>query len=153
MIGADCPPILVTGGSWWLADEVQRAVAQADRFGSIRFLGSVADSDMPALYEHATVVCHPSLGKGFGFSCLEALGYGRPLVASDLPSIREMATGAAVLVTPGDPEALANGLTRVLGDDAEQRRLSAAGPPVAADYSWEGMAATVVERYRIVIDG
>ena len=151
IIGAECPPILVTGGEWWRTDEVRRAVAAADVFGAIRFLGLVEDEAMAALYQHATLVCHPSLAEGFGIPCLEAMGYGRPLVASDLPSIREMTDGAAVLVPPGDAEALAESIVDVLADDEKRDRLSGAGRAVAAAYTWERMADRVVDCYRTVL--
>ena len=53
-------------------------------------LGAVDDATLASLYRGATLVCHPSRAEGFGLTCLEAMAAGAPLVATDLPSVREI---------------------------------------------------------------
>jgi glycosyltransferase involved in cell wall biosynthesis len=68
----------------------------------------------------------------------EYLAMGRPIVASDLPSIREVLTDSrtALLVPPGDPQALAGALSRLAGDRALARALGRASLALAADFTW-----------------
>jgi glycosyltransferase involved in cell wall biosynthesis len=68
---------------------------------------------------------------------------GRPLVASDLPSSREVMRDGetALLVPPGDPAALAAALRRLLEDRALAGRLAEAAWREAAAYSWDARAA------------
>lgn len=72
----------------------------------------------------------------------EYLTMGQPIIASDLPSIREILTPGetALLVPAGDPERLAEAMTQLAGDHALSARLARAGLALAADYTWEARA-------------
>ncbi|MEE8469407.1 MAG: glycosyltransferase family 4 protein [Planctomycetota bacterium] len=75
----------------------------------------------------------------------ESMAAGLPLVASDLPSLREVLPGElAVFVAPDDPRALAAGIRRLLGDEAERRRLAAAVRSAAGAYTWDARAARLL---------
>jgi len=75
----------------------------------------------------------------------EYLAAGRPIVASDLPALREVVTADvdAVLVPPGDPRALAEGIARVLRDPELAERLSAQAWSRAAAFSWTARAERI----------
>jgi glycosyltransferase involved in cell wall biosynthesis len=102
-----------------LRDTVQRLHLN----GAVRFLGS--RRDVPELLCAADVFVFPSRWEGMPGAVLESMALETPIVASDLPSIREMVgdDGAAVLVTPGESEALAAGIVRSFRrpDEAAQR--------------------------------
>jgi glycosyltransferase involved in cell wall biosynthesis len=147
MLGDRCPLMLIAGPDYWRADAVREEVERHDRLGRIRFLGRVDEATLATLYEHAALVCHPSLAEGFGFPCLEAMEAGAPIVASDLPSIREMTMGEAVLVPAGDPDALAHGITELLDDDARRAALRVAGRARAATYTWSRTASIIAAAY------
>jgi phosphatidyl-myo-inositol alpha-mannosyltransferase len=113
------------------------------------FLGRVSDAALAAEYRAADVFCAPSLGReGFGLVLLEAMASGCPAVASDIPGYAEAARGAALLVPPGDPGALADGLRRVAEDRVLRARLVAAGRARAEALSWSRVAERVAAAYR-----
>jgi phosphatidyl-myo-inositol alpha-mannosyltransferase len=113
------------------------------------FLGPVSDAALAAEYRGADVLCAPSLGReGFGLVLLEAMASGCPAVASDIPGYREASGGAALLVPPGDPAALAQALARVAEDRVLRARLVLAGRARAEALSWSRVAARVLEVYR-----
>jgi glycosyltransferase involved in cell wall biosynthesis len=72
----------------------------------------------------------------------EYLTLGKPTVASDLQSIREILTDnvTALLVPPGDAASLAAALTRVTQDATLAGRLGAAALALSADYTWDRRA-------------
>jgi len=74
--------------------------------------------DVPEILAAADVFAFPSLWEGLGGALIEAMALGLPIVASDVPAIREVVDeGAnARLVPPADPPALAEALARLLGD-------------------------------------
>jgi glycosyltransferase involved in cell wall biosynthesis len=150
-LGPGCPQVLVAGPDYWRADEMRRAIASADRYGRVEVLGSVDDATLGWLYRGAIAVCHPSRAEGFGLTCLEAMAAGAPLVASDLPSVREAVDGAAELVRPGDSEALAEALGRLLADRDRRDELAAAGRRRAAEFTWRRTADEVVRAYRVAL--
>jgi glycosyltransferase involved in cell wall biosynthesis len=147
-IGPGCPPVLIAGPDYWQADDMRSAIAAADRYRVVELLGAVDDATLSALYSGATAVCHPSRAEGFGLTCLEAMAAGTPLVASDLPSVREVVDGAAELVPPGDPESLAEALAGVLSDRSRRVELAAAGRSRAAVFTWRRAGEEVVRAYR-----
>jgi len=108
----------------------------------LRLLGAVDDHLLPGLYHGAELFVLPSLYEGFGLPVVEAMAAGTPVVASDAGALPETCAGAARMVAP-EPEPLTAALTDLLRDDAERRRLRAAGLERARDFSWERTAAEV----------
>ena len=129
--------------------EERRVKALAERLGvDALWLGRIADADVAPLYRGAGVYCAPALGgESFGIVLVEAMASGAPVVCSDLPGFRAVAAGAAALVPPGDPDALAQTLRRVLGDPAESARMTVAGAQVAARFDWTELVPRVEEVY------
>lgn len=116
----------------------------------IEWLGRVSDEERSARLAGATVACFPSLGgESFGVVLLEAMAARTAIVASDLPGYRNVATPGvdAVLVPPGDPAALAAGITSVLSDGSLAARLEAAGEERAWQFSMDRLAERYAEIY------
>ncbi|MBB5830247.1 glycosyltransferase family 4 protein [Brachybacterium aquaticum] len=75
---------------------------------------------------------------------IEAMALGRPVIASDLPALRETVTGGdgqrhAVLVTPGDAESLAGAIRSLHGDEGARRDLAAEGRVLARERTWSAL--------------
>ena len=133
----------------WVAGDGPETERLRSRYGGdqrVEWIGRVDDDERAARMKGADVVCAPSLrGESFGVVVLEAMAAGTPVVASDLPGYRNVATDGvdALLVPPGDRDALAGALQRVLGDGALAAGLATAGEARAAELSMEHLA----ERY------
>ena len=116
----------------------------------IHWLGRLSDADKLARLRGATVFCAPSLhGESFGVVLLEAMAAGTPVVASALDGYRNVATDGvdALLVEPGDPDALAGALRRVITDAALAERLVAAGSRRADEFAMAELARRYAEIY------
>jgi glycosyltransferase involved in cell wall biosynthesis len=142
--------LVVAGADGWLNDGVRARVAALGLTDHVRFTGYVDSDDVAALYSLATVFAYPSLWEGFGLPVLEAMACGTPVLASDVSSLPEVAGDAAVLVSPTDVEAIADGLTRLLDDAALRADLVARGLRRAAGFSWERCARETLAVYRAV---
>ena len=114
----------------------------------VRVLGPVPDEERRRLLHSASVLAYPSLEEGFGFPVLEAFAAGTPVVTTTAGALPEVAGDAALLVPPGDADALADAIERVLHDDALRVRLVAAGRARAASFSWERHATGMVDLWR-----
>lgn len=139
--------LVVAGGDGWGASAARDAIAASGVASRILRPGYLPDAVLPALFRRAEAVAYPSLEEGFGLPALEALACGAPLVSTSGSSIEEVVDGAALLVPPGDPAALAGALGRVLDDPAEAERLRAAGPTRAAAYTWSACVEQHVDAY------
>ena len=101
----------------------------------------------------ATVLAYPSLYEGFGFPPLQAMRSGVPVVASRAGSLPEVLGDGALLVEPGDEDALAGALQDCLADDGLRARLAVAGVEWSAQYSWERCGAGLEALYREAAQG
>ncbi|GAA4639097.1 glycosyltransferase [Actinoallomurus vinaceus] len=90
---------------------------QATRLGiDARFLGT--RTDIGRLLARCDVVALASLQEGMSNAVMEAMAAGRPVVATEVGGTGELLRGRGVLVPPADPQALADGIERVLGNPA-----------------------------------
>jgi glycosyltransferase involved in cell wall biosynthesis len=105
-----------------------------------RFLGRVDEPTLEALYRSALALACPSREEGFGFTPLEAAERGTPSVVPSLPPFGETLGDAALAVTPGDADSLADALLRLEREPDLRNRLAAASIEAAARLSWERAA-------------
>jgi glycosyltransferase involved in cell wall biosynthesis len=111
------------------------------------WLGRVSDDELVRLYRGARCVVYASLYEGFGLPIAEAMACGTPVVTSRGGATEETAGGAAVLVDPYDPAAIAAGIAEAVDRRAELRRL---GLERARAFSWDAAARATAEVYREV---
>jgi glycosyltransferase involved in cell wall biosynthesis len=116
---------------------LRRAVHQHQLHKYVRFLGYLPEETLAVMYRLAGVFVFPSLYEGFGLPPLEAMASGTPVVTSNVSSLPEVAGDAAVLVDPYTPQAIADGIYKVLTDESLRRSLRQKGLARAAQFSWE----------------
>lgn len=117
----------------------------------IVWLGRLSDEEKRRRLRAADVFCAPSLrGESFGVVLLEAMAAGTAIVASDLTGYRLVARPDrdGLLVAPGDAEALASALMRVVRDAGLREQLVASGSRRAASFSMSSLADHYLELYR-----
>lgn len=123
----------------------------ATRRGSVRFTGPVDDAVLRTLYAHAVGFVFPSLYEGFGLPPLEAMAFGAPVITTSAASLPEVVDDAALLVVPGDVEALQQAIERLLGDERLAEDLSRRGRARASEFSWDATAERTVRIYEEVL--
>jgi glycosyltransferase involved in cell wall biosynthesis len=145
--------LVIAGGKGWNYENILAEIDKQGLQGRVHFTGFVAEADLPALYSAATIFVYPSLYEGFGLPVLEAMACGLPVIASDQSSLPEVVGKAGLLVNPGQVEAIAAAISRLLEDEALRQALSSAGLARAAEFTWAKMAAQLVELYQQVLQG
>lgn len=111
----------------------------------VRHLGVVTDEELTRLYRGARCLAYVPLYEGFGLPVLEAMASGTPVVASDIPALREVAGPAAVYVDPLAADDISRGLREV---DERRDELVEAGRKRAAAFSWRRTAEATLAVYR-----
>lgn len=125
--------LVIAGAPGWRVDDVARAAASLP--GLVVMLGRVDDGQRDALLARATALAYPSFFEGFGLPPLEAMAAGTPVLASATTAIPEVLGDAALLVEPGDVDAIARGLERLAEDEGLRDNLRERGLRQAARYS------------------
>jgi glycosyltransferase involved in cell wall biosynthesis len=135
------------------SDETIRRLGLED---AVEFVTGVSDERIYELYSEAELAVVPSLYEGFSLPAIEAMSCGVPLVATTggaLPEVVGSDNDTALLVPPGDSEALARRIGDALDDPELRARIGAAGRQRVIDnWSWRHTAVRTVEQYRILLE-
>jgi glycosyltransferase involved in cell wall biosynthesis len=135
---------------------VERTIAELGLGPVVRCVSGVSDDELAALYAQAQVAVVPSLYEGFSLPAIEAMACGVPLVATTggaIPEVVGRSGVTALLVPPGDAEALAAAVRRVLDDPDLANRLGADGRRrVLGRFTWRATAEGTAEQYRATLE-
>jgi glycosyltransferase involved in cell wall biosynthesis len=139
--------LVLAGSDGWGAREASDAIAASGVATRVLRPGYLDNATIAAFFRRAAAVTYPSLEEGFGLPALEGLACGAPVVTSEGSALAEVVGDAALLVPPGDADALAGALARVLDDSALSERLRVAGPARAAEFTWKACIDQHVDAY------
>ncbi|HEC82896.1 MAG TPA: glycosyltransferase family 1 protein, partial [Firmicutes bacterium] len=119
----------------------------------IEFLGFVNDSAKVAMLREAHVVVNPSSKEGWGVTVIEANACGTPVIASDVPGLRDAVVDGKTgfLVPYGDVKAFAEKIVRVLEDDTLRQQLSEEAVRWARRFHWDTSAEAMMQTIEEVI--
>jgi glycosyltransferase involved in cell wall biosynthesis len=130
---------------------VVRAVSEANVRERVELRGYVDDADVRSLYEGASALVFPSRYEGFGLPPLQALAAGVPVVASDIPVLREVLGDCAFFARAGEPASFAQSVRAALAPDAREK--IERGRVHARSFSWSDVAQRVTGVYRSLLEG
>ncbi len=135
-------PLVVAGGENRFLSE--RELREPDALGIsawVRRPGWVEQEELAGVYAMADALLLPSLFESCGLPVLEAMATGTPVVTADRYGTRELAEGAAVLVDPESVDDIADGIRRVLDDQALRTQLVEAGRERSRAFEWSRCAS------------
>jgi glycosyltransferase involved in cell wall biosynthesis len=141
---------LIVGGHPAESDlaRVRALVDELRLAGRVTITGLVPPGEVAGRLEAATILVLPNTASALSerytspLKLFEYLALGRPIVASDLPAIREVLTDGqtALLVPPGDPAALAAALSRLAAEPATADSIAQRARDLAHEYTWDARA-------------
>lgn len=138
--------LVLVGKYGWAADALRTRLLALRQQRNVCWIDYVSEETLHALYYGAGAFVFPSLAEGFGLPLLEALAAGLPVVASDLPVLREVAGEHARFVSPHSIEEIAHAMTREV---EPQNALSVSERQHhARRFSWHDCALATLAVYR-----
>jgi len=120
----------------------------------VEFLGRVSEAQKAQLFKTADIFVSPATGReSFGIVLLEAMSAGAPIICSDIHGYRGVVRRErdGILVEPGNADALAASIRRLINDPDLRAQLSRAGEERAQLFTWERVGQAVEEYYGFVI--
>jgi glycosyltransferase involved in cell wall biosynthesis len=139
--------LVIAGRTGWLVDDLLTSLKRSPAAANIVLTGYLPDQDLGALYSACAALVYPSVYEGFGLPPLEAMACGAPVIASDIPAIREVAGAAARLVSADDSAELARAVIELVDSATARKTMSAAGLKRAAEFSWARAASASRDVY------
>jgi len=139
--------VVVAGARMHPVDEVDTMRNAPEMREAVVEFMEASDDEIWNLHAHARVFVFPTRIEGFGIPPLEALSFGVPVVASDIPVIREVCADTVRYADPGDPKdfagKIADALRQVPAEEAVRR-----GMERARRYATKGSIALYLELFR-----
>jgi alpha-1,3-rhamnosyl/mannosyltransferase len=145
-----CP--LILGGAWGWKSEPERELFETEaRHLGARYLGYVADEDLPGLYGGAEALFYPSHYEGFGLPPVEIMACGGVAVVSTADALREVVGSNALLLEPHDLPGWREAMRRTITDREFLAAFRRGALENAARFNWNNAARQTFGVYQAVL--
>jgi glycosyltransferase involved in cell wall biosynthesis/O-antigen/teichoic acid export membrane protein len=138
---------LIIAGSGDDEARLQALTATLGLTDHVTFTGRVSEAQKIHLLQQAWVFVNPSYAEGWGITTIEANACGTPVIASDVPGLRDSVKfpSAGYLVEYGNVKAFARKIVLVLGDENKRQRMSHNANDWAHNFDWQTSAVNFLE--------
>ncbi len=139
--------LVLAGGFGWKNENIYEKAKDSLYRDDILFLGYVSSGEKEWLYNNAKLFVYPSYYEGFGFPPLEAMSKGLVTITSDVSSLPEIVSDAALMVNPYSSVDLAMAIESLLLDDNLRHHYTDKGLARAAFFTWDKAAHNYFELF------
>ena len=143
--------ILILGGTGILRKKLERLTVKYNLENRVIFTGFIPEEEKPEYYAACDVFVLPSVSRGeaFGITLLEAMASGKPVIATDLPGVKEVAGIGGMIVPPKNPKKLAIAIKTMSHKNINSNKLRRL---IKKKFSWEKVVDKIVNVYKQVIN-
>jgi Glycosyltransferase len=127
-------------------EQLAKSLNLTDR---VRFLGN--RNDVPELLSSADIVVQSSHWEGFGLAALEGMAMGKPVIATDVPGLRQTVKSAGILFPVGDAKALADEITKLVSDEEYYNKVAKKSLEQAKLFDFNVMVDKYIEVYNEIL--
>lgn len=132
--------LVLVGDASFGYDEVKYIIREFDLESEIVMPGWVKESDLPYIFNAASIFVFPSKYEGFGIPLLQAMSCQVPIATSSIPVLREVTGGAAVFFNPDNIKSIEDALVNLAKDSKLREELVRKGIERVKNFSWEKCA-------------
>ena len=145
--------LVIVGRPGWSYEPILEKFRTAKKAAHIHHLATIDDADLSAIYAGAELYATTSLYEGFGFTPLEAMLCGTPVISSAGGSLEEVLSNSAFVLRRFDLDIWSRSLDGLLSDKRIRGDLRRQGFSRARKFRWEETARQTAEVYRKVLEG
>ena len=141
--------LVIAGKKGWLFNDIFSTVRKQKMEDKVIFTDFVTETEKWHLYYHANAVVLPSLYEGFGMPALEAIAYGKTVIASNTSSLPEVVGDSDILINPTNINSLVKALTTLAtekDDQAIRRKIKAIDQ--SKKFSWTKSTQTIIDLFQ-----
>ncbi len=142
--------LVLVGKEDYFYEQLQRKILEFKLVNSVTLLTSVTDAQLQSLYRGAIALIMPSLMEGFGLPAVEAMANNCLVVASAIPSLREVCQDAAIYFNPLDRDDMRNALKNAYYNQVALANNKKIGLERAKVFSWRTMAEATLAIYNSI---
>lgn len=140
-------PLVIADFADGMVKNILRRHGRLDLTRNFYLPGYIPNELMPILYSCSLLLLYPSLRESFGMPVLEAMACGIPVVASDIPAIREVGDEAVYFINPQSSTSLAEAMHLLTTDESLRVDYIQKGISRAGLFSWENSTRQLLEVY------
>ena len=134
----------IVGAQGAYSEKLRAMVITQKLAAVVDFIGYVTDEELVALYQGCSALVYPSLCEGFGIPPLEAMACGRPVIASDIPSLREIGLDVPIYIQPGVTTSWQSAFSQLNDSKAISAKITA-GLELVKQYTWQRSGEILIE--------
>ncbi len=135
--------LVIAGKKGWLFEDIFSLVKSLKLEKQVIFTGFVTDNQKWSLYQNATALIIPSLYEGFGRPTIEAMKVKCPVIASHIPSLKEVVGQAGLFIDPNNINSLVNAINQII-QPKTRNRLIKLGLVQSKKYNWQKSAKILI---------
>lgn len=144
----DLPQKLVlVGRKAWGINNITNKIKELELNDDVILTGYIPTQELAAIYKLADIFVFPSIYEGFGLPPLEAMACGVPVIASDIPTLKEVLGNAALFIDPYSPENIASVIKDLISNQEKKKLLVNKGFERCSLYSWDKVAQETIRTY------
>ncbi|MEA3305972.1 MAG: glycosyltransferase family 1 protein, partial [Candidatus Omnitrophota bacterium] len=140
--------LVLAGRKAWGRNSIFEKIKELKLEKDVLMTGHVSGNDLAGIYNLAGIFVYPSFYEGFGLPPLEAMACGTPVIASDIPALRETLGNAAIFAGPYDVNGFAGAVESLLNNSNLSESLKTKAIERSRVFSWEKTAKNTIEIYQ-----
>lgn len=139
--------LVITGKKGISYEKYKKRAEELNLKNDVIFTDFIPVDDMPIFYNAAELLVYPSFYEGFGLPPIEAMACGTPVITSNVTSIPEFCSEAALLINPYDIDELSTSIEDILNDSLLMLTLIKKGLSCSLNFSWKFTAEKTISAY------
>lgn len=138
--------LVIAGKKGWLFDEIENIIKKLNLSNQVIFTDFISEEEKWALYQNAISLVIPSTYEGFGIPAIESQKVKTPVIASDIPSLREVLGSSALYINPQNQESLVSAFKAILDNKYRQILIDKALKQTDK-FTWDNSAKNLIQLF------